>query len=151
MSSAPTIPLSHPTLSPVPAILPLQAGDHLTAEEFERRYSAMPEVKKAELIDGVVYMPSPVLFDDHANPHVHMATWLGTYEAFTVGIRAGDNGTVRLNPKSRPQPDLLLLIRSECGGATTLTDGYVTGPPEHVDEIAASSASYDLHSKLGAY
>ena len=28
--------------------------------EFERRYEAMPEVKKAELIEGEVYMPSPV-------------------------------------------------------------------------------------------
>ena len=100
----------------------------------------MPDLKKAELIDGVVYMPSPVLFDDHARPHVDMGTWLGYYRAFTPGVLAGDNGTVRLNPKNRPQPDLMLIIRAEHGGATTLTDGYVTGPPEHVDAIAASGA-----------
>jgi hypothetical protein len=134
-----------------PHRLLLQPGDHLTAEEFERRFDAMPDLKKAELINGVVYMPSPVSFDDHASPHVAMGTWLGYYQAFTFGVRAGDNATVRLNPKNRPQPDLLLLIRPECGGATTITDGYVTGSPEHVDEISASSVSYDLHSKLKEY
>jgi len=146
------------TLTPLPALPnvlpglpPLQPGDHLTADEFERRYDAMPELKKAELIDGVVYMGSPVLFEDHASPHVDMGGWISYYKAFTFGVSAGDNGTVRLSPKGRPQPDLMLLIRPECGGATTLTDGYVTGAPEHVDKIAASSSSFDLHSKLREY
>jgi len=40
-------------------VLPLENGDRLTRAEFERRYDAMPGVKKAELIEGVVYMPSP--------------------------------------------------------------------------------------------
>lgn len=31
---------------------PLQQGDMLTRSEFERRYAAMPHLKKAELIDG---------------------------------------------------------------------------------------------------
>ena len=48
------------TGSKPPRILPLEHGDHLTREEFERRYEAMPHVRKAELIEGVVYMPSPV-------------------------------------------------------------------------------------------
>ncbi len=148
MPTTPTLPTSTPFPPPRPLLLP---GDHLSAEEFERRFTAMPDLKKAELIAGVVHMPSPVLFEDHADPHVSMATWLGTYRAYTFGVRAGDNATVRLNPKNRPQPDLLLIIRPECGGATTLTDGYVTGPPEHVDEISASSVSYDLHSKLREY
>ena len=38
---------------------PLEPGDRLSRAEFERRYVAMPHVKKAELIEGVVYMPSP--------------------------------------------------------------------------------------------
>ena len=50
-------------------IPPLRNGDHLTREEFERRYSAMPELKRAELIEGVVYMPSPVRIDEHGSPH----------------------------------------------------------------------------------
>lgn len=151
MSNTSTLPISSALPSLYPGRLPLQPGDHLTAEEFERRYHAMPDLKKAELIAGVVFMPSPVLFDDHASPHSHMNLWLAYYEAYTLGVRSGDNATVRLAPKNRPQPDLLLLIRPECGGATTITDGYVTGPPEHVDEISASSASYDLHSKLHEY
>jgi Uma2 family endonuclease len=151
MSRTPALPVSPATPLGSPRLLPLQPGDHLTAEEFERRYDAMPDLKKAELIDGVVYIPPPVSFEDHASPHSQIATWVGTYAAFTFGVRAGDNGTVRLNPKSRPQPDLMLLIRPGCGGATTLTGGYVTGPPELVVEIAASSASYDLHSKLREY
>ena len=41
-------------------ILPLENGDRLSRLEFERRYQAMPELKKAELIEGRVYMASPV-------------------------------------------------------------------------------------------
>jgi hypothetical protein len=44
---------------------PLRNGDHLTRDEFERRYDAMPDLKKAELIDGVVFVPSPVSLDNH--------------------------------------------------------------------------------------
>jgi hypothetical protein len=47
----------------------LRHGDRLTRDEFERRYSAMPAVKKAELIEGVVYMPSPVRAQGHAYQH----------------------------------------------------------------------------------
>ena len=39
-------------------IPPLENGDRLTVAEFERRYEAMPELKKAELINGVVHIPS---------------------------------------------------------------------------------------------
>lgn len=35
-------------------LLPLENGDRLTRDEFERRYAAMPHVKKAELIEGIV-------------------------------------------------------------------------------------------------
>jgi len=41
------------------AVPPLQPGDRLNRAEFERRYHAMPDCKKAELIEGVVYVPSP--------------------------------------------------------------------------------------------
>ncbi len=37
-------------------VLPLENGDKLTRAEFERRYEAMPHLKKAELIEGVVYV-----------------------------------------------------------------------------------------------
>src|ERR1043166_3677920 len=71
-------------------IPPLQNGDRLTAEEFERRYDAMPDLKKAELINGVVYMPPPVSMDDHGGPHFDMTGWLGLYRMATPGARGGE-------------------------------------------------------------
>src|SRR5687767_3807380 len=58
---------------------PLNSGDHLSRAEFERRYQAHPEIKKAELIEGVVYLPSPVRHDQHGHPHFNIITWLGLY------------------------------------------------------------------------
>ena len=49
--------------------LPLENGDRLSRHEFERCYTAMPNVKKAELIEGVVYVPSPVRSKSHGKPH----------------------------------------------------------------------------------
>jgi Uma2 family endonuclease len=132
-------------------IPPLRSGDHLTRDEFERRYQAMPEVNKAELVEGVVYMPSPVSAEDHGEPHFDFITWLGVYRAHTPCVRGGDNSTLRLDLDNEPQPDGYLRLLPECGGQARLVDGYVTGAPELIVEIAASSASYDLHEKLNAY
>ena len=94
----------HPTIEPAAErIPPLEPGDRLDRQEFERRYNAMPRLKKAELIDGVVYMPSPVRLEAHGSPHVDFTTWLGTYRGFTPGVQAGDNTTVLLSKKSEPQ------------------------------------------------
>lgn len=130
---------------------PLVAGDRLTRAEFERRYTAMPEVKKAELIEGVVYMPSPVSADGHGVPHSAFATWLGVYWAATPGVQVGDNTTVRLDLDNEPQPDVFLRILPEYSGHSRTVEGYVEGAPELVAEVAASSVSYDLHDKLNAY
>jgi len=46
----------------------LEPGDQLSRDEFERRYERMPNVKKAEPIEGIVYRPSPVLAGNHAIP-----------------------------------------------------------------------------------
>ena len=35
----------------------LEPGDQLSSQEFERRYARMPQVRKAELIEGIVYIP----------------------------------------------------------------------------------------------
>lgn len=129
---------------------PLQNGDRLTATEFLRRYSAMPEVKKAELINGIVYMASPVRAKQHGIPDGIMQVWLGTYAAHTPGLLVAANSTVRFDADNIPQPDALLMI--ERGGQARIgKDGYVHGAPELVVEIAASSASLDLHDKLDAY
>jgi Uma2 family endonuclease len=131
----------------------LKDGDHLTVEEFERRYEAMPHLKKAELIQGVVYMPSPVRYEDHGQQHFDLITWAGYYRTFSHGIEGGDNTTLRLPlGVNEPQPDAFLRISPLHGGQSlTSSDGYVVGAPEWVGEISASSASYDLHQKLDAY
>lgn len=133
-------------------ILPLEPGDRLTRDEFERRYSAMPHLKKAELIEGVVYMPSPVRLSRHSEPHSWLVGWLVAYAVATPGVRIGDNGTVRLDQDNEPQPDALLMIDPARGGQARVTaDDYVDGAPEWVGEVAASSASFDLHTKLHVY
>ncbi|ETX00266.1 Uma2 family endonuclease [Candidatus Entotheonella palauensis] len=140
----------HPSLDHM--IPPLENGDCLSRAEFERRYEAMPQLKKAELVEGVVYVPSPVRHRLHGRPHTHMLTWLGQYEAHTPGVEASDNSTVRLDLDNEPQPDALLIIDPERGGQTRLSeDGYIEGAPELVVEVASSSASYDLHAKRHAY
>lgn len=132
-------------------IPPLENGDRLTRPEFERRYAAMPHVKKAELIEGVVYMPSPVS-NEHAEPHFNLIAWLAFYRAATPGIAGGDNGTVRLDLDNEPQPDAFLRILAEHGGQSRVDDdGYVSSAPELVAEVARSSVSIDLHQKLNAY
>lgn len=147
--AAPVEPTDAPNDSEVPL---LENGDRLTRDEFERRYEAMPELKKAELIDGVVYIGSPVRHRYHGWQHAHLICWLCTYEASTPGLEVGDNCTVRLNVDNIPQPDCLLLIRPENGGGSRTSEkGYIEGAPELVAEIAASSASYDLGAKLEAY
>ena len=131
---------------------PLENGDRLTAPEFLRRYEAMPHIKKAELIEGVVNLGSPVRFDVHSVPDALIQTWLGTYAFETPGTQVGGNGTVQLDIDNVPQPDALLRVVETCGGASHLdSEGYLVGPPELVVEIAASSSSIDLHDKLRAY
>ncbi|MBE9042499.1 Uma2 family endonuclease [Oscillatoriales cyanobacterium LEGE 11467] len=137
--------LAKPSLS----IPPLENGDRLTRTEFEQRYQAMPHIRKAELIEGVTYMASPVRFRSHGEPHAHLVGWLGTYQAFTPGVILGIEPTVRLDPDNEPQPDAVLMIPGR--QASIDADDCISGAPELVVEIAASSAAIDLHDKKRAY
>ncbi|MGF1496768.1 MAG: Uma2 family endonuclease [Elainellaceae cyanobacterium] len=129
---------------------PLESGDRLTRREFERRYAAMPHIKKAELIEGVVYVASPLRARAHGKPHGDIMGWLWTYKTATPGIELYDNPTVRMDADNEPQPDAVL--RFEQGGSSAISDDdYIEGAPELIIEIAASSASYDLHDKLRVY
>jgi Uma2 family endonuclease len=131
---------------------PLTAGDRLTRPEFERIYQAHPEIKKAELIEGIVYMPTPVHFAQHGLPHSDVMTWLGVYRATTPGVLVGDNVTVRLDYENVVQPDAIVRLDPEYGGRSRVSkDDYLEGPPELIVEIAASSAAYDLHDKRRVY
>jgi Uma2 family endonuclease len=144
--------LPHLQSSSTQNLPPLESGDRLTRYEFERRYHAMPHLKKAELIEGVVYLPSPLRFEPHAEPHGNLITWLGVYKAMTPGVRMGDNPTVRLDLDNEAQPDAVLLIDTAAGGRSRLSeDGYIEGAPELVAEVAASSAAYDLYDKKTVY
>ncbi|MCG3161058.1 MAG: hypothetical protein JMDDDDMK_02176 [Acidobacteria bacterium] len=136
----------------IPEIPPLENGDYLTREEFERRYNAMPEGVKAELIEGRVYMSSPVRSRSHGEPHSLVVGWLVFYKAFTPGVFVTDNSTVRMDEPNEPQPDVALRINEASGGKAMLShDDYLEGAPELIVEIAASSASHDLRDKKEVY
>ena len=137
---------SDPTTSIIP---PLENGDRLNRYEFERRYAAMPHLKKAELIEGVVYMPAALRFRSHGQPHADLIIWLGMYKIATPKVLLGDNSTVRLDLDNAPQPDAVLLI--DGGQARISEDDYVEGAPELIVEVTASSAAYDLYDKKRAY
>jgi Uma2 family endonuclease len=133
-------------------IPPLENGDRLSREEFERRYDAMPGLKKAELIEGIVYMPSPVHAEEHGMPHFDLITCLGFYRWATPGVRGADNTSIRLDIDNMPQPDACLFIDPTRGGQARVSDDdYIEDAPELVAEIAASSVSYDLTFKFEVY
>jgi Uma2 family endonuclease len=146
--------LAKPTLDALDRkkrVPPLQSGDRLTAEEFDRRYAATPEKFKAELIKGVVYAASPVTLEEHGGPPFDLIGWLAVYRMATPGVRGGDNTTIRLAMDNRPQPDACLIIDPTFGGRVKIVDHYVVGSPELVAEVAATTESYDLGEKLDVY
>jgi Uma2 family endonuclease len=140
-----------PQQKPLP-IPPIESGDRLNRYQFEGRYNAMPHLRKAELIEGVVYVPAARGFRSHAQPHGNLIGWLGNYKVATPGIELGIEPTVRLDLDNEPQPDVVLLIEEQAGGQARLSeDDYIEGAPELVAEIAASSAAIDLGDKKRAY
>lgn len=128
----------------------LENGDRLHQAEFERRYAASPDVKKAELIEGVVYVASPLRFIPHAEPHSYLVLWLGTYKASRPNLKIGIEPTLRLDNDNEPQPDIVM-FRADSGRTSMSEEGYLVGAPELVVEISASTTSYDLHGKKKAY
>ncbi|HEX4149920.1 MAG TPA: Uma2 family endonuclease [Pirellulales bacterium] len=139
-------PFGGPSVQSVP---PLETGDSLSLPEFERRYEAMPWLKNAELINGVVYVGSPVS-EPHAAAHAYLMTWLGNYRAHTPGIGLAANATVRLDAANEVQPDALVRLLN-AGQSLLGQRDYIEGPPELVAEIAATTASRDMHLKRELY
>jgi Uma2 family endonuclease len=124
----------------------------LTREEFERRFDAVPHLKKAELIEGVVYVPSPVRHPQHGRPQIVLAGWLVQYELHTPGVECSDNATVRLDDANAPQPDVLLFVHPVCGGQSRVDeDGYIKGAPELAAQVSASTTALNLGPRLEAY
>jgi Uma2 family endonuclease len=136
---------------PQPRILPpLIAGQRLDQPTFHERYAAMPQSTRAELINGVVYMPSP-LRNKHGETDRHVGGWLFLYKRSTPGVMSPANATTKLGIDSEPQPDGQLRIPAELGGQTRVENEYIVGAPELVVEIGNSSRSYDLNAKKSAY
>jgi Uma2 family endonuclease len=152
MAVSPTVDRPGKPVTSREGIPPLVDGERLTRDEFERRYDAMPGLTKAELIEGIVRMPSPVYHQQHSNPHSRVIGWLWVYTADTPGVDSGDNGSLRLDMGNMPRPDGYLIIRPERGGRVRISaDDYIEGGPELVAEVSASTADRDLGEKLGAY
>ena len=129
----------------------LDNGYFLSRAEFHRRYELMPALKKAELIEGIVIMGSPVSYH-HGEATGQMGAWLATYAAHTAGVKCADNATVLLDADNEVQPDGLLLLEARAGGQTTLSQSkYIEGAPELVVEVAMSSVASDFHDKLHIY
>jgi Uma2 family endonuclease len=130
---------------------PLEAGQELDQPTFHECYEAMPPETRAELVGGVVYMPSPMR-GDHGRESRFVSGWLDRYEESTPGIEGADGATVKMDLRGEPQPDHFLLIQPECGGQSGVDpDDYYTGAPELVVEIARSSRFYDLTTKKADY
>ena len=135
----------------VPVMLPpLRDGDRLTREEFLHRWEAMPDLKHAELIGGIVYMASPTL-STHDRFHSLMHAWLYDYARATPGCAAGLEGTWLMAADAAPQPDTTLRILPEYGGQSRVVNDYLTGAPELAVEISHSSSSRDLGVKADLY
>jgi hypothetical protein len=135
-------------LAPPP---PIREGDRLDSEEFLRRWQAMPELKRAELINGTVFfMASPVSLL-HFDTHTEMIRWLLSYDEATPGCQAGVDCTWKMGPRDVPQPDLFLRILPEYGGQSRVEQPYAAGAPELIVEVSGSSLSRDLGVKLELY
>ena len=128
----------------------LTTGDRLARDEFLRRWYAAPDIKRAELINGVVYMPSPVS-DPHTRMSQALGTWLTKYEEATPGLETGRDRTWLLPDGSVPQPDLDLFVLPEYGGRSRVDRSLRTGVPDLAVEVSISSRRYDLSTKLGLY
>ncbi len=129
---------------------PLAPGQRLDRPTFHERYAAMPPHVRAELVDGVVSMPSP-LGNAHGEVDRDVGGWLFLYKRATPGVFSPGNATTILGDRDEVQPDGQLRIAEGSGGSSRIVDGYVTGPPELIVEVAGSSRGYDLGPKKAAY
>ena len=139
------MPMTSPVSTPS-----LTEGERLTRDEFMRRWEAMPDLFWAELIDGIVHMPSPVS-DIHGSSHAQLSAWLGFYVAVTPGCSFRLASTWLMSEDSAPQPDLALIILPEHGGQLKLEGAYAAGAPELIVEVSHTTSTRDTGAKLRLY
>ena len=145
--------VDRPPSRPEPASQPpprLDSGDRMDSDTFMAIYEQMPEGFRAQLVQGVVLVASPMT-DDHGGPNSHVSLWLGYYGARTPGVLSRAATTIRLGPKNNPEPDGSLRLSPECGGQARIENRYIVGAPELVVEVSYSSRAVDLHDKQRAY
>jgi len=128
----------------------LVEGQRLDQPTFHAHYEKMPPGTRAELINGVVLMPSPV-GPPHGRASLSTAMWLGTFQGKTPGVEALVDTSTALGLKSEPQPDVLLRILAECGGRTQADRRFIHGVPELLVEIAHATRYTDLGPKFEDY
>ena len=134
-----------------PAALPaLESGMRLTPDEFDRRHELRPDIYKAELIKGRVYVTVTVGFEKHGVPTGLAETWIGVYAVTRETVMFASNATLRLTASHRVQPDVLVW-NTEGGNAWLTADDILSGAPELAVEVTASSRDYDLGVKKDAY
>src|SRR5262249_1436842 len=130
---------------------PLENGDQLDQQTFHARYQAMPGDCRAELIGGIVYIPSPQKVP-HSKAQQLVVRWLDEYAEATPGTEALLNNTQILGPDSEPEPDACVFIAPESAGQVYLdADECLHGPPELIVEVSSSTESIDLHRKKRDY
>jgi Uma2 family endonuclease len=126
---------------------PLENGDQLDQPTFQARYEAMPEDCRAELIGGIVHIPSPQKVP-HSKAQRLVVRWLDEYAEATPGSEMLLNNTQILGPDSEPEPDACLFILPEYGGRVYVdADDYLRGAPELIVEVSSATESIDLHRK----
>jgi hypothetical protein len=141
------MPTRPPVVNPPRTLI---EGQRLDQPAFHALYEAMPPGTRAELINGVVHMPSPVGVD-HGRADIRALMWLGFYVANTPGVETLANTSTALGLKSELQPDGLLRILPEFGGRTLDKTNFVHGAPELLAEVAHSSRYTDLGPKFDDY
>ncbi len=129
---------------------PLIEGQRLDQPTFHARYEAMPPGTRAELINGVVYMPSPVRLE-HGRAHGPAYGWLDYYSENTPGIETLIDTSTILSFRSEPQPDVQLRILPEYGGRSRDSKGYIHDAPELVVEVSKATRYVNLGPKLEDY
>ena len=128
----------------------LVEGQRSDQPTFHALYQVTSPEFRAELIDGVVYLPRPHGVE-HGEAKVPVIVWLGYYAAHTPGVLATDTTTLILGRTSEPEPDGLLRILPDCGGRTWIEAGFLHGPPELVVEVSEATRYVDLGPKLHDY
>ena len=134
-----------------PYVPPFEDGDVMDQPTFHALYLETPKGFRAELIEGVVQMPSPVQ-RRHAQPSRKVSQWLGAFADATEGTDAFNEITAILAKDSEPQPDHSLIVLPEAGGQTSVSsEDYVIGAPELALEVSNTSVLIDLHAKKQMY